>query len=249
MPTDWNAANAADEYLAAADALDWLDLGYRLVFDALDLDHPQPGPVLDYGCGPGQVARYVADTYGHQVIAVDVAPAMLDQAAAHPHPLVRLHRVTDQALPFLADGTVAAALSCFVFVEQAHRSTQVAISREVRRVLRPGGRFAVLTTHPDSAGIPFSYFQFGEPGRSYQPGDAMTTRITTAQGSLVLQDYFWPVEVYRSALTEAGFVDVSCQAPVPPHPALGRETTPHPPVLLVTGTAPGPAAPGDPNTH
>jgi ubiquinone/menaquinone biosynthesis C-methylase UbiE len=47
-------------------------------------------------------------------------------------------------LEFLADHSVDAAMSCFVFVVQPSREQLQAITAEMWRVLRPNGRFLIL---------------------------------------------------------------------------------------------------------
>jgi ubiquinone/menaquinone biosynthesis C-methylase UbiE len=47
-------------------------------------------------------------------------------------------------LEFLADHSVDAAMSCFVFVVQPLREQLQAIAAEMWRVLRPNGRFLIL---------------------------------------------------------------------------------------------------------
>ena len=49
-----------------------------------------------------------------------------------------------------------AAMSCFVFIVLPSREQLRAIAAEVWRVLRPGGRFTVLDSHPDHVGMRFS---------------------------------------------------------------------------------------------
>jgi methionyl-tRNA synthetase len=67
----------AEEYTATfGDDLD------RLPFDRQFLDEflarlPGRGPVLEVGCGPGQVAAYLAER-GGEVVGIDVAPRMLE---------------------------------------------------------------------------------------------------------------------------------------------------------------------------
>lgn len=57
---------------------------------------------------------------------------------------------------FLADGSIDAAMTCFVFVALPSREQLRAIAAEVWRVLRPGGRCVVLDPNPDQIGVQFS---------------------------------------------------------------------------------------------
>jgi len=169
--TAYDAPTSAS-YAEGDDKLEWA-FGYPFALRALGVGSlDAPATLLDYGCGPGQVAERVARTYGVWVIAVDASAEMLAIAAArHGHPQVQYHRVEGDRLTFLPDARVDAAMSCFVFVVLPSREQLRAVADEVWRVLRPGGRFVVLDPHPDQVGVQFSTFCTGEPGVAYQEGD------------------------------------------------------------------------------
>jgi ubiquinone/menaquinone biosynthesis C-methylase UbiE len=95
------------------------------------------GRLLDVGCGTGFVIDLARDLFA-RIDGVDVTPAMLervDRSGGH----VFVHEARAEALPF-ADATFDMA-SSYAFMH--HVTDHVAILREVRRVLRPGGLFYV----------------------------------------------------------------------------------------------------------
>jgi SAM-dependent methyltransferase len=97
--------------------------------------------VVDIGCGPGVAARHAARA-GATVIGVDPAPVMRRVARLTTRPGTDVTFVDGAAesLP-LADATAAAAWS----IASAHHWPDLdAALREVRRVLRPGGRFVAM---------------------------------------------------------------------------------------------------------
>jgi ubiquinone/menaquinone biosynthesis C-methylase UbiE len=213
--TAYDAPTSAS-YTKADDKLVWA-FGYPFALRALGVGGTDaPSTLLDYGCGPGQVAERVARRCDVRVIAVDASAEMLAIAAAHHgHPQVQYHRVEGNRLTFLPDASVDAAMSCFVFVVLPSREQLRAVAAEVWRVLRPGGRFVVLDPHPDHVGVQFSTFRSGEPGVTYQEGDPRTARVLLTNGEwLELRDYFWSARTYEEVLTEAGFIDLRAEAPL-----------------------------------
>lgn len=242
MSTSWEA----DEIAAGFEAYDDLPeriLGYPCVFDALRLDDATR--VLDYGCGPGKVAERIVGDYGCAVVAVDSSPAMLTIAQRErAHPRIDYHHVSGEQLSFLADGSIDAAMACYVCINIGSLDRIKSIVAEVYRVLRPGGRYAVLDTNPNTTGVQFSTFRSGEPGRRYSTGQQRRVLLRRPDGQgLELIDYHWPSRTYREVLAGAGFRDITLHEPVSgegerpskPHgPAWGNETT-RPPFLIVVG--------------
>ena len=100
--------------------------------------------VLDLGCGVGGPARYLAATFGCTVAGVDLSPSFIEAATY----LTRrcgldgqvAFRVGDALdLPF-DDGAFDVVFLQHVAMNIANRP---ALYAEVRRVLKPGGRFAI----------------------------------------------------------------------------------------------------------
>lgn len=212
MTTHWTGADVCDLF-EAYDDLPERVLGYPFVFEALQLD--RAASVLDYGCGPGKVARRVVERCDARVVAVDPSPRMLEIATARrPHERIEYRLLDGQRIPGAPDASVDAAMCCYVFINVASLDTIRAIAAEVRRVVRPGGRFAVLDTNPDTTGVEFSTFRSGEPGRRYATGEQREVVLTTPDGELVLLDYHWPKEVYVDVLAGAGFRSVDIVEPL-----------------------------------
>jgi arsenite methyltransferase len=104
------------------------------------LDLPAGGVAVDVGCGPGNVTAALAGL-DRLAIGVDISEAMLARAVrAEASPSVGFVRADAQRLPFrdsIADGVVSLAAL------QLIPDPALALA-EMVRVLRPGGRLAVM---------------------------------------------------------------------------------------------------------
>jgi ubiquinone/menaquinone biosynthesis C-methylase UbiE len=103
--------------------------------------------VLDVGCGPGLYAEQLI-ARGAVVTAFDASPEMVRLTRARVGSQVDV-RVSDLEAPlsWLPDGSQDLAVMALVL---HHIDNRAQALREIHRVLRPGGRLYVSTTHPTS---------------------------------------------------------------------------------------------------
>jgi SAM-dependent methyltransferase len=115
----------------------------------MDRLEPQPGQrLLDLACGTGAVAELAART-GAQVVGVDIAPALIDQAKARAaeRGLSIDYRVGDAEALELEDASFdLVASTCGVMFAPDHQ----AVAGELARVTKQGGRIALVCWTPDS---------------------------------------------------------------------------------------------------
>ena len=104
---------------------------------------PTAAQVIDVGCGAGHVTVALAPMVA-QMTAVDLTDAMLAQTAQQATSKglhnVRIERADVAALPF-ADGSFDVAVSRYA---AHHFADPLGALREVRRVLKPGGRWLLV---------------------------------------------------------------------------------------------------------
>jgi SAM-dependent methyltransferase len=188
LPASYLSTEGAAGFAAADRATDWL-LGHSFVFAELRLAERPGATLLDFGCGPGEVADHVAHRYRTRVIGVDESPAMLRTARRRGTPGATYHLARTGRVPSLPDACADMAMCAFVLTclpePDAHRQ----LLSEMRRLLRPGGRLALLTVNPAAYGVQFTSVRVGEPGVHYAPGDPLVgsgaprARRTTAARS------------------------------------------------------------------
>jgi len=109
----------------------------------------QPAVVLDLGCGTGWLSGELKQRYRRaSVLALDVAPGMLREAARHQRLFRHFARVCGDALHLpLANSSVDLVFSSLMlqWCEPLGRALS-----EVRRILKPGGFFCFSTLGPDT---------------------------------------------------------------------------------------------------
>jgi SAM-dependent methyltransferase len=122
---------------------------------------PRPGDVLlDVGCLSGRRLFEIAAAHDVLGVGVDLSTAAIHAARSRPHPSLRFHAARADALPLLS-GSVDLAISMDVL---EHTSSAAAVVREVRRCLRPGGRFLVHAPVTDNAGSLDAWMAVNRPG-------------------------------------------------------------------------------------
>jgi SAM-dependent methyltransferase len=120
------------------------DDGWWTVFETVvEEAELRGGRVLDLGCGTGRFAAALAERGLARVWGVDVSPEMIAVARARLPRSVGLKVARAEALPFSARWFDAAV--GWLVVHLLDRPTAFA---EARRVLRPGGRLAVVSFDP-----------------------------------------------------------------------------------------------------
>jgi ubiquinone/menaquinone biosynthesis C-methylase UbiE len=141
-------AGKATDQLTTADltSVDEFHIGGRkATLDVAAEMRLSPGArVLDLGSGLGGPARTLAETHGCHVTGIDITPAFCEAAEALSRWVNLADRVAFQvgdatALPF-ADDSFDAAMTIHVAMNIARKDRMYA---EARRVVKPGGRFAV----------------------------------------------------------------------------------------------------------
>jgi len=127
--------------------------------------------VLDIGCGPGDIARALADS-GADVLGIEPDPVQAAKnAAAPPTPHVALIEARAEALP--ADDASMDAVFFFRSLHHVPVPAMDAALAEAARVLKPGGTLCVI-----EPGMEGSHFKVMRPFH-----DETTVR-TAAQAAL-----------------------------------------------------------------
>lgn len=175
-----------------------MDMGWRRLTVA-SLGLPRGSLVLDVACGTGDLCRLLVDA-GYWAVGLDNSPGML----AHAHADVPLVLADALAIPFRT--AAADGLTCGFALRNV--TDLGLLFDEAARVVRPGGRIALLeTAEPDSRLLKLghrAYFHGVVPLVGGILSDRKAYRYLPASSA-----YLPAAAVLNDMLWERGFTDVS----------------------------------------
>jgi SAM-dependent methyltransferase len=179
----------------------------------LEMCQPYEGlRVLDLGCGEGYCARAMRRGGAGEVLGIDLSPGMIEAAQAEEQraPLGIHYRQGDACeLGLLAGSYFDLVVAVFLF-NYLTNDAMLACMREVRRLLRPEGRFVFSVPHPTfpylRAPEPPFYFDLGSESYFAARDKRFAGKIWKRDGSaLEVQVVHKTLEDYFARLREAGF--------------------------------------------
>jgi SAM-dependent methyltransferase len=166
--------------------------------------------VLDVGSGVGGPARFLAETYGCQVTGLDLSEPFVEAARyltarTGQDDKVSFENGSALALPF-EDGMFDAALLQHVAMNIADRPL---LYREIRRVLKPGGKFATFDVVLNSGDPLYPVPWARTPGESFLLTAEETCEAIEAAGfgTLVRRD--------DTTVAKAWFAELRASGPPP----------------------------------
>ena len=134
---------------AFSDELDGKPLDRALLDGFAEMCRAGGGPVVDLGCGPGHVTRYLAGR-GLDASGLDLSPEMVRIARArHPALAFAVGSMTALDAP---DGSWGGAVALYSIIHLEPEERRLAF-REIARALRPGG-WLLLAFHVSAADHP-----------------------------------------------------------------------------------------------
>jgi len=174
-------------------------IGAPIAHDLIELAELRPGEqVVDVGCGTGVVTRLAAERIGDGGAAgVDINPGMLRAARdVAGERVIEWHEASAEALP-LGDATFDVALCQMALQFFPDKSGAL---REMRRVVRPGGR--IVLNVPGPTPPPLAVLE-----------QALRRHIGPAAGDFVASVFsLYDTDEVRTLLEGAGFTDVQARS-------------------------------------
>ena len=175
------------------------------------------GSVLEIGSGAGRITRMLSATFA-QVIATDVSPDILEFARERISAGNISWQVSNGDTIPAVDASVDAVFSCHVFQHFPNNANQLAVFREVHRVLKSGATFFVhLPIHT----FPVVNLAFARAARfayttflrvSSVRADVRRAMIRAGIGKPYMHGISYEMDNLFSDLANLGFADLSVSA-------------------------------------
>lgn len=206
LGTCWKDEEVSKKFNLYNDMLENI-LGFDYIFQNLK-SNESIKKILDFGCGPGKVAERMAKIKPEsKIIAVDQSQNMLDIAMKeHNKENIDYKLIEQNQLKGIEKNSIDCVVLCFVIINNSDKDRIKMIFQEIFRVLKKGGKFFILDSNPNAAGVEFSTFTNGKSGQAYHLGDHKKQFLKIPNNEvLILEDYYWPTDFYINNLEAVGF--------------------------------------------
>ncbi|TFH65324.1 MAG: class I SAM-dependent methyltransferase [Candidatus Zixiibacteriota bacterium] len=183
--------------------------------------HVNGKKAMDFGCGTGRSTRFIIEL-GFDSVGVDISADMLKKAR-ELDPTGDYRLLGEGSFGQLQDEVFDLILSAFTFDNIPTREKKVGILKEIRRLLKPEGRFVNLVSSPEMyyhEWASFSTKDFPE-NRNAKCGDIVRIINTATDDRRPVDDILWPDEDYWAVYQDAGL------APIDMYKPLAREDEPY----------------------
>jgi len=157
--------------------------------------------ILDFGCGTGISTRYLKQL-GYDVAAVDINNTML-KIAQDKDPLGH-YELMERGKIQSVSNTFDGIFSSFVVLEIPTLTEMRDTFTEIKRVLKPNGKFIVVTMNEEGYNHDWISYDVSYPqNQGLKSGDV--AKVKLLEINLEIDDYYWIRNDYKKVAQEAGF--------------------------------------------
>ena len=169
--------------------------------------------MIDVACGEGWLTRHLRKAGASQVVGVDISEEMIELARwqEEREPLGIEYRVEDARTTESATGVSISQSRIGCSSMRGIAKNLAIMCHGLANRIKPGGRFVTLITNPALytwQSHPPDYRKYGIsawlPESAYE-GAPVALTVHLEDKSIVIENYYLPIEAHESALCDAGF--------------------------------------------
>jgi len=162
--------------------------------------------ILDYGSGTGRSTKVLSKIY-KDVSGADIRSDMISTTKKlYPNINFRLIKKNKISWP---NNTFDVVVSAFIHIEIGNLFKMKQMTKEIKRVLKPRGKFIILTINPKSWGNQYRSFSSSFPKNfTATSGQKVNVLMASDRKKIKFQDYYWQNKDYVNTLGDAGFKQI-----------------------------------------
>ena len=168
--------------------------------------------ILDFGCGPGIIARWLNTLGTHKVVGYDISQGMINHARKQEAKVpVGIEYFSD--INQIEAGSFDIVLAAYVMPYVANKSDLLAMSQSMFKLLKPGGKLITLPMHPEFIADPEYYRPIGIRLIEQEPrADGSKVKACfESPYNIVLPAHYWSRKTLENTLYQTGFQQVNWQ--------------------------------------
>lgn len=167
--------------------------------------------IMDFGCGPGVITRWLHSQGVNQVVGFDISTGMLEHAR-------RIESQSPLGIDYISELDEShfeqfdTVLAVYVIPYLTNLKDLLDMFKNIFKTLKPSGRFITLPIHPDFNGEDEYYTPFGFNLIEKEPrSDAskLDLELRMPPHHIDLEAYYWSRETLNRTLLEAGFKNIT----------------------------------------
>lgn len=183
--------------------------------------------VLDFGCGPGFICRWLQSKGANRVVGYDVSEGMLSYAQ-------HLERQQPQGISYVAtldnnlEEQFDIVLATYVMPYAPDKDRLLAMSQTMAGLLKPGGRLITLPMHPNFNPDPEYYRLYGFrliEKEARTDGSLVNMHICQPPYDVNIEAHYWSEKTLTSVLHKSGFDSIFWRQLQPPQYAQEHEVS------------------------
>lgn len=174
--------------------------------------------VMDFGCGPGVIARWIHSQGPAELVGYDISEGMLQHAQ-------KIEEADSLGIKYSSeltkeyDNYFDLILAVYVIPYATHAQELHDIFSSISRMLKPGGKFITLPMHPDFNKDPDYYLDVGfqliekEPR---QDASKVQLKLDIPPHKIDIEAYYWSRQTIEDTLQQVGFETVTWESLIIP---------------------------------